>query len=159
VDRDKIMNITAFGKTSTEVADRISREVPRSVQLHALLETYPSGVQRGKEFFIGSLRGEAGKSLRINIDTSSPWFMTGKDFESGDGIGGICKVFKEGRGWSIAETAKYFQDYLPREYVAPPENIVKPNNPINFSVMSLTSSATSSATTRTKANNQPQHTV
>ena len=130
------MNITAFGKTSTEVADRISREVPRSVQLHALLETYPSGIQRGKEFFIGSLRGEAGKSLRINIDTSSPWFMTGKDFESGDGIGGICKVFKEGRGWSIAETAKYFQDYLPREYVAPPENIVKPNNPINFSVMS-----------------------
>ncbi len=121
------MNVLRFGKTTSEVAERISREVPRSVQLNALLETYPEGVQRGKEFFIGSLNGEAGKSLRINIDISSPWFMTGKDFESGDGIGGICKVFKEGRGYSLAESIEYFKDYMPSDYVAPPENVVKPN--------------------------------
>ena len=83
------MNVLSFGKTTKDVAERISREVPRSVQLRLLMETYPEGIQRGKEFFIGSLRGEAGKSLRINIDVSSPWFMTGKDFESGDGVGGI----------------------------------------------------------------------
>ena len=129
------MNLLRYGKTPQEVAKRISEEVPRSVQLSALFETYPQGVQRGKEFFLGSLRGEAGQSLRINIDTSSPWFMTGKDFESGDGIGGICKVFKEGRGYSLTECLDYFKHHLPTDYVAPPENIVKPNNPINFSVM------------------------
>jgi len=129
------MNLLRYGKTPQEVAKRISEEVPRSVQLSALFETYPQGVQRGKEFFLGSLRGESGQSLRINIDTSSPWFMTGKDFESGDGIGGICKVFKEGRGYSLTECLDYFKHHLPTDYVAPPENIVKPNNPINFSVM------------------------
>ena len=131
------MNVLRFGKTTSEVAERISREVPRSVQLSALLETYPEGVQRGKEFFIGSLNGEAGKSLRINIDISSPWFMTGKDFESGDGIGGICKVFKEGRGYSLAESIEYFKDYIPSDYVAPPENVVKPNKETPPQVVTL----------------------
>ena len=131
------MNVLRFGKTTSEVAERISREVPRSVQLSALLETYPEGVQRGKEFFIGSLNGEAGKSLRINIDISSPWFMTGKDFESGDGIGGICKVFKEGRGYSLAESIEYFKDYMPSDYVAPPENVVKPNKETPPQVVTL----------------------
>jgi len=126
------MNVLSFGKTTKDVAERISREVPRSVQLRLLMETYPEGIQRGKEFFIGSLRGEAGKSLRINIDVSSPWFMTGKDFESGDGVGGICKVFKEGRGYSLSETFDFFKEYITKDYVAPPENIVKPNNPQNF---------------------------
>ncbi len=127
------MNILNFGKTPREVTERISREVPRDAQLRALLDIYPEGVQRGKEFFIGSLRGEAGKSLRINIDTSSPWFMTGKDFESGDGIGGICKVLKEAKGYSLSETVDYFKQYISMDYVAPPENIVKPNNLINLS--------------------------
>ena len=127
------MNILNFGKTPREVTERISREVPRDAQLRALLDIYPEGVQRGKEFFIGSLRGEAGKSLRINIDTSSPWFMTGKDFESGDGIGGICKVLKEAKGYSLSETIDYFKQYISMDYVAPPENIVKPNNLINLS--------------------------
>ena len=104
------MNVLNFGKTPREVTERISREVPRSVQLSALIETFPQGVQRGKEFFIGSLQGEAGQSLRINIDISSPWFLTGKDFESGDGIGGICKVFKEARGYSLSECVDYFKD-------------------------------------------------
>ena len=83
------MNIKRFGKSPKELADKISREVPRDVQLRALFETYPDGIKRGKEFLLGSLRGEKGQSLHINIDTSSPWFLTGKDFESGDGVGGI----------------------------------------------------------------------
>ena len=129
------MNILSFGKTAREVAERISSEVPRSIQLQALVDTYPAGVRRGKEFFIGSLRGEAGRSLVINIDTSSPWFLSGKDFESGDGVGGISKILKEGRGYSLAETFDHFKDYISQDYVAPPVNIVKPNNPVNFSVM------------------------
>lgn len=129
------MNILSFGNTAREVAERISSEVPRSIQLQALVDTYPAGVRRGKEFFIGSLRGEAGRSLVINIDTSSPWFLSGKDFESGDGVGGISKILKEGRGYSLAETFDHFKDYISQDYVAPPVNIVKPNNPVNFSVM------------------------
>ena len=88
---------------------------------------------------LGSLRGEKGQSLRINIDVNSPWFLSGKDFESGDGIGGITKVLKEGRGWSLQETAQHFESYLSKDYVAPPENIVKPNNsPENFMVTKTT---------------------
>ena len=132
------MNVLSFGKTTKEVAERISKEVPRSVQLQILIDTYPSGVIRGKEFFIGSLNGEAGKSLRINIDTSSPWFLKGMDFESGDGVGGICKILKEGRGYDLKECVKMLADYIPQDYVAPPENIVKPNNPESFTVSTET---------------------
>jgi len=132
------MNVLSFGKTTKEVAERISKEVPRSVQLQILIDTYPSGVIRGKEFFIGSLNGEAGKSLRINIDTSSPWFLKGMDFESGDGVGGICKILKEGRGYDLKECVKMLAEYIPQDYVAPPENIVKPNNPESFTVSTET---------------------
>ena len=132
------MNVLSFGKTTKEVAERISKEVPRSVQLQILVDTYPSGVIRGKEFFIGSLSGEAGKSLRINIDTSSPWFLKGMDFESGDGVGGICKILKEGRGYDLKECVKMLAEYIPQDYVAPPENIVKPNNPESFTVSTET---------------------
>ena len=51
------MNILSVGKSPKDVAERISREVPRSVQLQTLIDTYPEGVQRGKEFYIGSLHG------------------------------------------------------------------------------------------------------
>ena len=128
------MNVLSFGNTTKEIAERISREVPRVVQLQILFDTYPQGIQKGKEFFIGSLRGEAGRSMRINIDQSSPWFLTGKDFESGDGIGGISKVLKEGRGYSMSECVQMFSQYMHQDYVAPPENIVKPNNPQSFVV-------------------------
>jgi len=121
------MKILQMGNTSKDIAERISREVPRSVQLQTLLECYPEGVRRGKEFFIGSLRGERGQSLRINIDISSPWFMNGKDFESGDGIGGICKILKESRGWTPRQCAEHFQTYMSQPYTPPPENPVKPN--------------------------------
>jgi hypothetical protein len=109
------MNVLSFGKSSKDIADRISRDVPRSVQLQILIDTYPEGVVRGKEFFIGSLRGEAGKSLRINIDPSSPWFLNGKDFESGDGVGGILKILKEGRGLSVQEAVDLLSDYVTQD--------------------------------------------
>ncbi len=74
------MNILQFGKTSKEVAERISREVPRSIQLDMLIDTYPEGVRRGHDFMLGSLRGERGQSLRINIDINSPWFFKRQRF-------------------------------------------------------------------------------
>lgn len=132
------MNIKRFGNSSKDVARLISNEVPRHIQLSALIETYPEGIRRGNDFMLGSLRGERGQSLRINIDINSPWFLNGKDFESGDGVGGISKILKEGRGWSIEETAEYFQDHLPQRFMPAPENIVKPNNPQNFQVTNTT---------------------
>jgi len=133
------MSLGRFGKSSKDIAERISREVPRSVQRQALIETYPQGMIRGNDFMLGSLGGEKGQSLRINIDINSPWFMSGKDFESGDGVGGISKVLKEGRGWTMQEVADYFESYLTPDYVAPPENIVKlNNNPQNFQVTNTT---------------------
>ena len=132
------MNIKRFGNSSKDVAKLISSEVPRHIQLSALIETYPEGIRRGNDFMLGSLRGERGQSLRINIDINSPWFLNGKDFESGDGVGGISKILKEGRGWSIEETAEYFQDHLPQRFMPAPENIVKPNNPQNFQVTNTT---------------------
>jgi 5S rRNA maturation endonuclease (ribonuclease M5) len=132
------MNIKRFGNSSKDVAKLISSEVPRHIQLSTLIETYPEGIRRGNDFMLGSLRGERGQSLRINIDINSPWFLNGKDFESGDGVGGISKILKEGRGWSIEETAEYFQDHLPQRFMPAPENIIKPNNPQNFQVTNTT---------------------
>ncbi|MFZ8899574.1 MAG: AAA family ATPase [Alphaproteobacteria bacterium] len=132
------MNILQFGKNAREVAQRISEEVPRDVQLRALIETFPNGIRRGNDFLLGSLSGEKGQSLRINIDTKSPWFLKGKDFESGDGVGGITKILKEGRGWSIQEVAEYFSHHLSKNITLPPENVVKLNKPENFQVTNTT---------------------
>ena len=132
------MNISQFGKNAKEVATRISDEVPRDVQLRALIETFPNGIKRGNDFLLGSLSGEKGQSLRINIDTRSPWFLKGNDFESGDGVGGITKILKEGRGWSIQEIAEYFSHHLSKNITLPPENIVKLNKPENFQVTNTT---------------------
>jgi len=132
------MNILQFGKNAREVAQRISEEVPRDVQLRALIETFPNGIKRGNDFLLGSLSGEKGQSLRINIDTKSPWFLKGKDFESGDGVGGITKILKEGRGWSIQEVAEYFSHHLSKNITLPPENVVKLNKPENFQVTNTT---------------------
>ena len=106
------MNVLRFGNSGKELATKISNEVPRHVQLSVLFDTFPEGVRKGREFFLGSLKGEKGSSLRINIDTSSPWFLQGKDFESGDGVGGICKILKEGRGMSPRECFEYFKEYM-----------------------------------------------
>ena len=88
-----------------------------------------NGIRRGNDFLLGSLNGEKGQSLRINIDTKSPWFLKGKDFESGDGVGGITKILKEGRGWSIQEITEYFSHHLSKNLTLPPENVVKLSKP------------------------------
>ena len=94
------MNRLGFGNNSnSQIAERISREVPRSVQLQALIDALPNGVRRGNQFFVGSLNGEAGQSLRINIDINSPWFLNGNDFQSGEGVGGISKILMAAHGW------------------------------------------------------------
>ena len=69
---------TKYSVTAKELVDEISRKVPSQVQIDVLRETFPQGQVKGHLFSIGSLQGEAGKSLKIDIDPRSPYFMKGK---------------------------------------------------------------------------------
>ena len=113
---------------SSNLAEEISDKVPRSVQLQALVNTYPNGVIRGTQFEIGSLNGEVGKSLKISVDVNRADFMQGMDFNTNEGIGGIAKIMMEGRGMTLRDVTEYFSDYLDgKERTRPPENPIKPN--------------------------------
>ena len=100
--RYNIMSVIRFDNTKSgtahDLVEKISREVPRSVQVDVLIETYPNGKVRGHDFFIGSLAGEAGESLKIDINPNSPHFMRGQDFNGGEGIGGIVKILMAATG-------------------------------------------------------------
>ena len=63
--------------SARELVDLISDSVPAHTQIEILKQTYPNGVVRGNLFSIGSLSGEAGKSLKIDITPRSPYFMKG----------------------------------------------------------------------------------
>ncbi len=110
------MSVLRFDNTkygsAHELVQKISDEVPRSVQISILQETYPNGRIRGHDFFIGSLAGEAGESLKIDINPSSPHFMRGQDFNGGEGIGGIVKILMEARGMRLPEIKEMFGSYL-----------------------------------------------
>ena len=72
------MSIVSFGNanrdlTSRDLVELISDKVPPQVQIDMLRDTYPNGVIRGDEFNVGSLDGEPGKSLKIDINPRSPW--------------------------------------------------------------------------------------
>lgn len=132
------MSVLRFDNTKSstahELVQKISDEVPRSVQIDVLRDTYPNGKIRGHEFFIGSLAGEAGESLKIDINPSSPHFMRGQDFNGGEGIGGIVKILMEARGMRLPEIKELFGSYLsdePRRVVREPSWRM-PNGGINL---------------------------
>ena len=102
---------TKYG-SSHELVRKISDEVPRDVQINTLIDTFPNGVVRGHEFYIGSLDGEAGESLKIDINPSSQHFMRGQDFNGGVGIGGIVKILMEARGLRLNDIKDMFSSYL-----------------------------------------------
>ena len=125
---EMVMNIIKFGNNkrsmdSKELVEMISQKVPASVQIDMLRETYPQGVIRGDQFTIGSLHGEAGKSLKIDINPRSPYFMKGQDFNGADGVGGIVKILMEGRNMKLPEVKELFASYLDNETPQPVENI------------------------------------
>lgn len=125
------MHVIPFSNTrygEKNLAQLISERVPRHVQLQDLLNTYPEGKRVGDLFMLGSLQGEAGKSLKIDIGTHSQYFMQGSDFNSGDGIGGITKILMAGRGMTMRQIVDHYRDYIgeidPRSI--PPENPIRP---------------------------------
>ena len=126
------MRLTVVGNTKysgrRDLVQEITSKVPQHAQIQALRETFPEGKIVRNMFFIGSLSGESGESLRIDVDPSSQNFMQGMDFATGEGIGGITKILMEGRGWKLHEVAEHFDDYLAESRPKPPENPIKPNN-------------------------------
>jgi len=133
--RGMVMNIIKFGNSkrtmdAKELVELISERVPANVQIDLLKDTYPQGVVRGDQFTIGSLGGEAGKSLKIDINPKSPYFMKGQDFNGADGVGGIVKILMEGRNMKLPEVKEFFDDYLGDDAPRPVEkisSIVDPN--------------------------------
>ena len=122
------MSVVRFGNTtsSNNIVEEISRRVPKGEQIRILQSTFPAGRVHGKTFYIGSVLGDPGQSLKINIDTMSPHFMQGQDFNGGIGIGGIVKILMEARGMNMSEIKDMFSDYL--ENTGP--EIVRDNAPI-----------------------------
>jgi hypothetical protein len=111
------MNIIKFGNknrdmSANDLVELISRKVPASEQISILRETYPNGQIRGDIFTIGSLNGEHGRSVKIDINPNSPYFMKGQDFNGSDGVGGIVKILMEGRGMRLPEIKELFGNYL-----------------------------------------------
>ena len=84
----RVVGNTIYGGNQKDLVAEITEKVPSYVQIEALKNAYPNGRVVRNEFYLGSLAGEAGQSLKINIDPSSPNFMRGMDFNSGDGYRG-----------------------------------------------------------------------
>ena len=129
------MSVVRFGNTissNNDIVEEISRKVPKSEQIRILQDTFPAGRVHGKTFYIGSLLGDPGQSLKINIDTASQHFMQGQDFNGNVGIGGIVKILIEARGMKLPEIKEMFASYLDGtrpEIVrdnAPIENPIRP---------------------------------
>jgi hypothetical protein len=123
------MSVVRFGNTtsgSNDIVEEISRKVPKGEQIRILQDTFPAGRVHGKTFYIGSLLGDPGQSLKINIDTASQHFMQGQDFNGGVGIGGIVKILIEARGMKLPEIKEMFASYL--DSTGP--QIVRDNAPI-----------------------------
>jgi hypothetical protein len=136
-----IMSVVRFGNTTSSgsshnLVEEISARVPKSEQIRVLQDTFPAGRVHGNTFYIGSLLGDQGQSLKIDIDPRSPHFMRGQDFNGGVGIGGIVKILMESRGLKLSEIKEMFSQYLddsPRivRDNAPVENPIKPQYNIN----------------------------
>ena len=123
------MSVVRFGNTtsgSNDIVEEISRKVPKGEQIRILQDTFPAGRVHGKTFYIGSLLGDQGQSLKINIDPASQHFMQGQDFNGGVGIGGIVKILIEARGMKLPEIKEMFSSYL--DGTGP--QIVRDNAPI-----------------------------
>ena len=125
------MSVVRFGNTTSGISannlvEEISRRVPKSEQIRILRDTFPAGRVHGNTFYLGSLLGDPGQSLKINIDPHSPHFMKGQDFNGGVGIGGIVKILMEARGMKLGEIKDMFSTYL--DHTAP--QVVRDNGPV-----------------------------
>jgi putative DNA primase/helicase len=69
-----------------------------------LAQWFPDGKLRGREFVVGSLNGEPGESLSINVDTGV-W----KDFAGGEGGADLISLYAKMHGIGNGEAARRLQ--------------------------------------------------
>lgn len=89
-------------------AAQVKQELNR--QIEALCaELLPNGKRKGKEWCVGSLRGEAGGSLQVHLagEKTGVW----ADFATGDS-GDALDLVREVRGTPLREAIKWAQDWL-----------------------------------------------
>jgi predicted P-loop ATPase len=68
---------------------------------------YPLGKQEGREYKIGSVRGESGRSLSINLDTGV-W----SDFATGEAGGDLCTLLAAKLGYAQTDAALVIQTLI-----------------------------------------------
>ena len=61
---------------------------------------FPNGNISGGEFYIGSLQGEAGKSMRIHLTGSKAGVWA--DFSSGEGGSNLLELWKQAKQISLS---------------------------------------------------------
>jgi hypothetical protein len=91
--------------------------------LEHLQSWLPNGRRQGREWCVGSLGGEAGQSLKINIDTGR-W----QDFATGEKGGDLTSLYAALRGLSQADAAKELGSDAdsPQHYPRPEERAPEP---------------------------------
>ena len=85
---------------------------------------FPNGRRDGHEWKIGSLAGEAGRSLSINLRTGV-W----KDFASDEGGGDLLSLYAKSRGLAMLAAARELglvRDDMASAPPAPPPNAPRP---------------------------------
>lgn len=101
-----------------------------------LAEWLPAGKKKGGEWCVGSIRGEAGESCKINLSTG-----VGMDFATGEKFGDLVNVYAAIHGLSQAEAydtlaPRYglngIERELPPPASAPPRRDAKPEPRIAF---------------------------
>jgi len=125
----RVVGNTGYGSNQKDLVAEITEKVPSYVQIESLKRAFPNGKVIRNEFYIGSLSGEAGQSLKIDIDPISPNFMRGMDFNTGEGIGGITKILMAAYDWKIKDVAEHFSTFLDKDRLEPPMNPINPNIP------------------------------
>ena len=125
----KVVGNTGYSSNQKDLVAEITEKVPSYVQIESLKRAFPNGKVIRNEFYIGSLSGEAGQSLKIDIDPISPNFMRGMDFNTGEGIGGITKILMAAYDWKIKDVAEHFSTFLDKDRLEPPMNPINPNIP------------------------------
>ena len=130
----RVVGNTGYGSNGKDLVAEISERVPSYVQIEALKNAFPNGKVIRNEFYLGSLDGEAGQSLKIEIDPMSPNFMRGMDFNTGEGIGGITKILMRANNWKVPDVAEHFASYLKQDRPEPPMNPINPSLAQQFPV-------------------------
>lgn len=80
-----------------------------------LFDLFPAGKLHGREFSIGDISGEAGDSLKINLDTG-----IGADFATGQTFSDLIAVYAAHHRIGMGEAAKKLSNGAGEPYRAPP---------------------------------------